>query len=215
MSAILMFELNLGEPGTPGLQAWHGVISRILTSLPIRNNRLVFLDFQNASQSYRNISHVTNMSQTISAVLNNAAGPVDTEPLQRATLDCIHLCCVLQQALQNYGQPDWSLKLLSMDSVDPTQALAIELVCNKIFGGICLDHSGLSQGAVKGIIAAGCIFLVLLSALLCVFLDICKRSGRVSSIPSHNCSVSASLSSDTILRLDASCCSFGFQISWR
>lgn len=85
----------------------------------------------------------------------------------------------MQQALQSYGQPNWSLKLLSTESVDPTQALAIELVCNKKFGSFCLDRSGLSQGAVKGIIAGGCFFLVLISALLCVFLDICRRSGRV------------------------------------
>ena len=85
----------------------------------------------------------------------------------------------VQQALQSYGQPNWSLKLLSMDSVDPSQPLAVELICNKKFGSLCLDGTGLSQGAVKGIIAAGCIFLVLLSALICVFMDICRRSGRV------------------------------------
>ncbi len=96
----------------------------------------------------------------------------------------------MQQALQSYGQPNWSLQLLSIGAVDPTQALAIELVCNRKFGTFCLDGSGLSQGAVKGIIAGGCIFLVLISALLCVFLDICHRSGRVR-LPEHANSSSA------------------------
>lgn len=76
-----------------------------------------------------------------------------------------------------------------MDSVDPTQALPVELVCNKKFGSFCLDGSGLSEGAVKGIIAGGCIFLVLVSALLCVFLDICRRSGRVSDSSLAFCGV--------------------------
>ena len=86
----------------------------------------------------------------------------------------------MQQALQSYGQPNWSLQLLSIDAIDPTQPLSVELICNNKFGTLCLDKSGLSQGAVKGIIAGGCIFLVLVSALLCVLLDICHRSGRVS-----------------------------------
>jgi len=67
--------------------------------------------------------------------------------------------------------------------VDPYQALKVELLCNSKFGSACLDGSGLSEGAVKGIIAGGCIFVVLASAFFCVVMDVCHRSGQVTPPP--------------------------------
>lgn len=86
----------------------------------------------------------------------------------------------LQQALQAYGQSSWSLQLLSVNAIDPAQPLAVELICNSKFGTFCLDGSGLSQGAVKAIIACGCIFVVLVVSIACVAFDVWRRSGVVS-----------------------------------
>lgn len=82
-------------------------------------------------------------------------------------------------ALQLYGQSGWNVQLLSYGNVDPRQPLPVELACKSKFDTFCLDGSGLSAGGVKGIIAAGCIVVVLAPALLCVFLDIRRKSGRV------------------------------------
>ena len=89
----------------------------------------------------------------------------------------------MQQALQAYGQPSWSLSLLSINAVDPSQPLAVELVCATKFGSICLDGSGLSEGAVKAIIAVGVIVIVFAVSSACVLVDILRRSGRVGPPP--------------------------------
>lgn len=91
--------------------------------------------------------------------------------------------------MQAYGQPNWSLTLLSMTAIDPKQPLAVELICNSKFGTFCLDGSGLSQGEVKAIIACGCIFVVLFISGACVVYDIRRRSGRVSPAQLPICAV--------------------------
>ena len=82
-------------------------------------------------------------------------------------------------ALQTHGQSSWGLTLLSTNVVNPATPLDVELRCQRKFGSICLEGSGLSQGAVKAIIACGCIVIVLTLSTLCVIIDIRRRSGRV------------------------------------
>lgn len=91
-----------------------------------------------------------------------------------------------QTAFQALGQPNWGITAQSYDFVVPGQIL-----CRQSYGQFCLDGTGLSAAGVKGIIAGGVIFLVILISLGCVLLDRFNRSGRVRSLPDHHLSDSS------------------------
>ncbi|KAK9853901.1 hypothetical protein WJX84_001960 [Apatococcus fuscideae] len=84
----------------------------------------------------------------------------------------------LPTALQNQGHDHWGVTLESSVAAEPVSA-DFKAPCQNYFGSICLDGSGLSASAVKGIIAGGVIGVVLAIALLWCAWDVYHRRKKV------------------------------------
>ena len=107
-----------------------------------------------------------------------------------ASSQSISTCCILipsnlclQSALQYYNATSWGATMLSLTSVDPTEALNLGSTCKQRLGTFCLDNSSLSVSAAEAIIGIGCFVVIMLICIPCVFLEWRRRSGRVSLLP--------------------------------
>ena len=89
--------------------------------------------------------------------------------------------CALQSAIQAYGEPQWGVTLLSLTAVNPNIPLTQASSCKKSFGVFCLDGTSLSVAAVEVIIAIGCIVVVMLITVPCVYLEWRRKSGQVKA----------------------------------
>ena len=89
----------------------------------------------------------------------------------------------MQSAVQAYGASTWGLSLLSLTSVDPSVALNNQAKCKKNLGSFCLDKTSLSVAAAEVIMALGCLFIIVLVAIPCVWLEWRRKSGMVRLPP--------------------------------
>ena len=72
------------------------------------------------------------------------------------------------------------MSLLSLTSVDPRVALNNQVKCKKNLGSFCLDNSSLSVAGAEVIIALGCLFVIVLVSIPCVWLEWRRKSGQAS-----------------------------------
>lgn len=64
--------------------------------------------------------------------------------------------------------------------MDPNVALNNQARCKKRMGSFCLDHTSLTVAAAEVIIAIGCLFIIVLVAIPCVWLEWHRKSGQAS-----------------------------------
>lgn len=92
---------------------------------------------------------------------------------------------MVQSAIQAYGEPSWGVSLQSLTSVDPTTDVIPQAKCKKSLGSLCLDNTSLSVAAAEVIIALGCLFIVVLVAIPCVWLEWHRKTGQARHKPSQ------------------------------
>lgn len=92
---------------------------------------------------------------------------------------------MLQSAIQAYGEPSWGVSLQSLTSVDPSSDVTPKAKCKKTLGSLCLDNTSLSVAAAEVIMALGCLFVVVLIAIPCVWLEWHRKTGQVSFGPAY------------------------------
>ena len=79
------------------------------------------------------------------------------------------------------GISTWGITLLSANAAEPAGRENVPHVCTKTWASYCLDGTDLSASGVKAIIAVGVIIVVAAITGLCVWLDVRRRSGKVTA----------------------------------
>ncbi|KAK9806152.1 hypothetical protein WJX72_003349 [[Myrmecia] bisecta] len=105
------------------------------------------------------------------------AGNLANVPLVQTEVEDLFPSGNLATSLQNQGENQWSVSLVSTEVGQPSSS-TFPYICKNPFAAVCLDGSGLNPTGLKVIIAFVVVAFCLALAGICVWMDIRHRTGK-------------------------------------